>query len=61
MVLLTRVNGTPILLNDEFIELVEETPDTVITMKNGHRYLVKESINEIIERAVSYSRRIMGR
>ncbi|MCR5165885.1 MAG: flagellar FlbD family protein [Oscillospiraceae bacterium] len=61
MILLTRVNGTPILLNDEFIELVEETPDTVITMKNGHRYLVKESINEIIERAVSYSRRIMGR
>ncbi len=61
MVLLTRVNGTPILLNDEFIELVEETPDTVITMKNGHRYLVKESINEIIERAVSYSRRIAGR
>ncbi|MBQ4226139.1 MAG: flagellar FlbD family protein [Oscillospiraceae bacterium] len=61
MILLTRVNGTPILLNDEFIELVEETPDTVITMKNGHRYLVKESINEIIERAVSYNRRIMGR
>ena len=61
MILLTRVNGTPILLNDEFIELVEETPDTVITMKNGHRYLVKESINEIIERAVSYSRRVRGR
>lgn len=56
MIQLTRINGTELLVNEQFIEIAEQTPDTVVTMQNGHRYLVKESIEEIIGKSVSYSR-----
>lgn len=48
MIKLTRLDGSEILVNEHFIELVEETPDTVISMQNGHRYLVKQSIEDIL-------------
>lgn len=48
MIKLTRLNGTVILINENFIELAEETPDTVITMENGHRYLVQEKLDDIV-------------
>jgi flagellar protein FlbD len=44
-------NGNRIALNVDLIEKVEETPDTVITLTNGARYLVQESIDEIIEKS----------
>lgn len=47
MITLTRLNGTELLLNEKFIEIAEETPDTVVTMQNGHRYVVKESLEDI--------------
>lgn len=50
MIQLTRLNGTILLLNEEFMEIAEETPDTVVTMQNGHRYVVKEKISEITEK-----------
>lgn len=56
MIQLTRINGTELLVNEQFIEIAEQTPDTVITMQNGHRYLVRESIEEIIGKSVQYSR-----
>ncbi len=50
MIQLTRLNGTILLVNEEFMEIAEETPDTVITMQNGHRYVVKEKVTEITEK-----------
>ena len=48
MIKLTRINGSVLLINESFIEAAEEAPDTVLTMQNGHRYLVKETVDEII-------------
>lgn len=56
MIQLTRINGTELLVNEQFIEIAEQTPDTVITMQNGHRYLVRESVEEIIGKSTRYSR-----
>lgn len=56
MIQLTRINGTELLVNEQFIEIAEQTPDTVVTMQNGHRYLVKETIAEIIDKAAAYRR-----
>ena len=50
MIKLTRLNGTVLLVNENFIEVAEETPDTVITMQNGHRYVVKEKTEDIIQK-----------
>jgi len=56
MIKLTRVNGTELLVNERFIEIAEQTPDTVVTMQNGHRYLVQETIDDIIELSERYRR-----
>ena len=46
MIFLTKLDGKEILLNELFIETVTETPDTVITMSNGHTYIVRESMKD---------------
>lgn len=54
MITLTRLNGTRICVNTFLIEHLEETPDTVVTLTNGHHFLVKESIDEIVQAALDY-------
>lgn len=52
-------SGNRIALNVDLIEKVEETPDTVITLTNGTRYLVQESIDEIIDRSIELRARVL--
>ncbi len=47
MVELTKLNGIPFVLNSDLIESVEETPDTVITLTNGKKIIVKERRQEV--------------
>lgn len=47
MIEVTKINGTKLLLNTNLIETVEETPDTVITLTDGKKVIVKESRHEI--------------
>jgi flagellar protein FlbD len=58
MIKLTRYNGADLLINENFIETVEETPDTVITMQNTHRYFVKEDVNGILEKIADFQKEI---
>ena len=53
---LSRLNNTELVLNAELIEHLEATPDTVITLTNGHKLVVAESIDEVIERVINYRR-----
>jgi len=48
------MNNQPILLNNDLIETIEETPDTVITLTTGKKLIVKESVDEILERIVAF-------
>jgi flagellar protein FlbD len=54
MVNLTRINNSPFILNADLIEHIQTTPDTVITLTNGHNYLVLESPAEIIRRVLDF-------
>ena len=56
MIMLTRVNGSALLINESFIEKAEETPDTVVTMQNGHRYFVKETVDEILQKTLEFEK-----
>lgn len=47
MVFLTKLDGKTFMLNEELIETVNETPDTVIVLENGHSYIVRESMKEL--------------
>jgi flagellar protein FlbD len=54
MIQVTRLNRSTFVLNAEWIETVEATPDTVITMVNGKKFVVTESVGEILSRVVEY-------
>lgn len=47
MIFLTKLDGTSFMLNEDLIETVNETPDTVIVLENGHSFIVKESMREL--------------
>ncbi len=54
----TRLKGKKITINAEYIEVVEETPDTVITLTDGKKYVVCESAREITDLVIDYKRKI---
>jgi len=56
MIILTKLGGKEILINENLIETAQETPDTVITMSNGHTYIVTEKLREITEKAAAFGR-----
>ena len=58
MVTLTKLNDKFFTINSDLIETLEETPDTVIVMTTGNKYVVKETQQEIIDKIVQYKRRI---
>ena len=60
MIDVTRLNGKNFVLNAELIEVMEETPDTVLTLTTGHKYVVKESLDEVLDRIMTYKRNIIG-
>jgi flagellar protein FlbD len=48
MILVTRLNGHPVALNCDLIERAEATPDTVLTLVDGTKYLLADSVEEIL-------------
>lgn len=58
MIEVTRLKGTKIIINAELIEIIEETPDTVITLTSGKKYIVSESSKEITDLVIEYKRKI---
>ncbi len=58
MIRLTRINHVPLVLNADLIEHVEVTPDTVISLTTGQKFVVLESPDEVIERVIEYRRAI---
>ncbi|MBZ4653172.1 MAG: flagellar FlbD family protein [Peptococcaceae bacterium] len=61
MITLTRLNGDIITVNAELIETVEATPDSIITLTTGKKFVVKESVEEIIAKTVTYKQAIYHR
>jgi len=60
MILLTRLNKQPVVVNAELIKFIERTPDTLITLINGDRLMVLESPEDVVDRAMEYARQIRG-
>jgi len=58
MIQLTRLNRSSVTVNSDLIKLIEQAPDTVITLVNGEKLLVRESIGEILDRIVKFRRSI---
>lgn len=58
MIELRRLNDSVFILNPELIETIDSTPDSVITIINGKKYVVKESVEEIVEKVLEYKKKI---
>ncbi len=54
MIKVSRINGKDFVVNCDLIEFIESTPDTVITLTTGKKIIVRESIDEVIEKIVKY-------
>jgi flagellar protein FlbD len=48
MILLTRLNGPVFALNPDLVERADCTPDTVVTLVDGTKYLIAESLPELV-------------
>ena len=60
MILVTRLNNTPIVINPDLIVSIEETPDTMITLSNGEKLVVQEKVSEVIGRVIEFKRFIFN-
>ena len=60
MIEVTKINGDVVLINADLIEMVEETPDSVISFTNGKKIIVKESRQEIKNLVKSYRKDIFA-
>jgi len=59
VIFLTRSNGTKFYVNPELIQTVEMTPDTVVTLVNNKKFIVRETAEEIAARFIEYRRKIL--
>ncbi len=60
MISLTRLNHFPVVINPDLIVMIEETPDTIITLSNGEKLTVQEKVQEVIRRVIEFRRRIFN-
>lgn len=60
MLFLNRLDGSEFVVSAEHVLLIERTPDTVLTLTNGTHVMVKQSVEEVVERAVAYRRRCLA-
>lgn len=60
MIQLKRLNNMEFVLNPELIEQIESTPDTVITMVTGNNIVVKNSMDDVIDKIMEYRKTVSG-
>ena len=60
MIQLTRLNHVPLIVNADLIEHVEVTPDTVVALTSGHKFMVLESAEEVVDKVIQFRRAILS-
>ncbi len=60
MIKLTRLGGEEFVVNAELIRTVESRPDTFVTLTTNDRFIVRESVAEVVKRTLAYRRLITG-
>jgi len=58
MIQLTRLNHVPFYLNPDLIEHMETTPDTVLTLTTGQKFLVLEPAEQVVDRIIGFRRKV---
>jgi len=60
MILLTRLNNRPLVVNSDMIKFIENTPDTVLTLVTGEKIVVLETVAQVLEEILNFRRRALA-
>lgn len=60
MIVVTRLNGPRFAVNPDLLQRVESTPDTILTLLDGTKYIVSESLEEVTDLVVQYRARVVA-
>jgi flagellar protein FlbD len=60
MIQLTRLNNSKVSVNSDLIKWVEQNPDTVITLLNGEKLLVQETVEQVVDRVIEFRRQLLS-
>lgn len=60
MIELTRLNGSPMLVNSDLIKTAESAPDTMLTLINGEKLIVRETSQEVLEKVLAYRAQLLA-
>lgn len=60
MIKVTRLDNSELIVNSDMIEFVEITPDTILTLTDGKKILVRETPDEVIEKIIEFRNRVMA-
>lgn len=60
MITITRLDERVVVLNADLIKMIECTPDTIITLVSGDIVIARESVEEVVRRAIDYQRQVRG-
>ena len=60
MIELTKLNGRAMMLNSDLIKTAEASPDTMLTLINGEKLIVREEMGEVVERILAYRARLLA-
>ena len=54
MIALRKINGSEFILNADLIESIESTPDTMISLTSGKKYIVQNKVDDIVRKTIKY-------
>ncbi|WP_369054549.1 flagellar FlbD family protein [Kineococcus terrestris] len=60
MILVTRLNGSVFAVNPDLVQRVDATPDTVITLVDGAKFVVTETLDDVVERVLAFRARVVA-
>ena len=60
MIRLTRLNHVPMILNADLIEHIDMTPDTIVTLTSGQKYMVLESAEEVVDKVICFRKKLLS-
>ena len=59
MINLTRLNHQTLVVNCDLIKFIENAPDTVLTLTNGEKIVVRENVEEVVRRVIAFRRSLL--
>ena len=60
MIQLTRLNHVPLIVNADLIEHIEITPDTVVALTTGQKFMVLESAEEVVDKVIQFRKGLLS-